>query len=446
MSSVFRLVKEGLLTLLHHRLLVFAAAVFGLALAAFGGAHLWASHQFRAAEKAEREDRLDEARERLRLCRLVWPRNADCFLLAARVEREQGDYIQAGKYLDSYRRLKGRTEDYQLELVLGRAQAGHLAELEKGLILCLQKNDPHSNDILETLARCYIKDLALESAHRTLDLLLHKDPDNIRALSWRGWIRERMDYADGAQEDFEHIVRLDPGRWETRLRLAFLYLGQQNVERAERELDLIYPERPNDLQVVIAMVQLRKLQSRLPEARELVDSLLAENPDSNWALYYKGDLETDPAKAAQLFKQVLKKDPTFAVAQYSLYNKLQQAAQALPDTPSGNRKRAQLQQEAKEHLKKYEEIKGDLEKVKKVLAAVEKMPRSPDLLADAGHLFMRLGGGDGALRFLNKALLIDPSHRKANEILAQYYDGEKKPDLAAQYRKAARRGSYPLSD
>src|SRR5262245_52635458 len=86
-----------------------------------GGAHFWASYHFHAAEQALQEERYRDARDHVRSCLRVWWRSAATHLLAARVERLNGDYARAETHLAECRRLEhGPSDASQLEWYLLR--------------------------------------------------------------------------------------------------------------------------------------------------------------------------------------------------------------------------------------------------------------------------------------------------------------------------------------
>ena len=73
-----------------------------LLLVAGCGIGLWqyARHQWRAAQVAVKEERTQEARERLKLCLRIWPSSPEVHLLAARAARMAGDLSGAEAHLN----------------------------------------------------------------------------------------------------------------------------------------------------------------------------------------------------------------------------------------------------------------------------------------------------------------------------------------------------------
>src|SRR5438128_873695 len=81
------------------------AALFITLTGALLGGYAWAGHEFRAAEQALREERWAEARRNVAFCLRVWPHDTATYLLAARIEREDGDYARAESLLLRCKRL-----------------------------------------------------------------------------------------------------------------------------------------------------------------------------------------------------------------------------------------------------------------------------------------------------------------------------------------------------
>src|SRR5437868_15243409 len=93
-----------------------------------GSGYVW--HQWRAAQVALAADRPEEARSRIAVCLLIWPRDSDVHLLAARAARLSGDLQDAEAHLNQCLKLHGgATEPVQLEFLLLRAQTGELDQV-----------------------------------------------------------------------------------------------------------------------------------------------------------------------------------------------------------------------------------------------------------------------------------------------------------------------------
>ena len=129
------------------------------------GAYSWWSYHFRAAEHELAANEVESAHRHIARCLSLRPKHEASLLLAARSARLAGDVNAAGQYLDSLRRAKGEaSEDVQLEYVLLRALTGEFEQVESGLINCVRQNHPRKEEVLETLAQCYMRDFELLKA------------------------------------------------------------------------------------------------------------------------------------------------------------------------------------------------------------------------------------------------------------------------------------------
>src|SRR5690606_25264753 len=111
------------------------------------GIGLWryAVQQWQSAQVAIREERLQDAREHLRICLRVWPRSTEVHLLAARAERLMGDLPAAEAHLNRCLELEsGPTDAVRLEFLLIRVQSGEADELAPALFDAVDKGHPES--------------------------------------------------------------------------------------------------------------------------------------------------------------------------------------------------------------------------------------------------------------------------------------------------------------
>jgi tetratricopeptide (TPR) repeat protein len=379
-------------------------------LALLGCIRLWAESQWRAAEEAWREDRVEDARRCVQRSLAIWPWNAAAHLLAARVERLSGAYRKAEHHLKELKELQGMTAEIQLEWVLLRAQGGELDSLEANLHHCLAENHPQSSVILEALARCYIRELRHRSAHHCLRQWLAREPDNLRALYWRGWVREKLDFKEGAFQDYRSILERIPGRWQIRLRLAQMYLEDARVREAGEDLKLLEDMSPRPRALALALGQLRFMQGRMQEARDLFDEYLAQDATHAGALTYRAKLADCPIEAESWFRRALKADPAFLDARFGLFTSLNQQS---------NREK-----EAAMEWQRCQDYQAKFRRLRSLLADLERSP-SADLLAEAGEIMLKNGNESLGRQFLVKALRSHGGDPGSHRILARYF--EKRP-------------------
>ena len=263
------------------------------------GLHLWGVYHFHAAEAALERRAFARAITHLNKALTAWPGEPSVRLLAAQTARRGGDYGQAISHLQAFERSKGSAQALILEQKLLEVQRGALGEADMFLSFC--KNTPQSPEtglILEALIEGSLTVLVpaakmgftkpggpalaeVERARQAIDLWLVQrsaQADQVQGLVWRGRLHDVMDEHASAVADLRKAVELDPEHFQARWYLA------AGITQAEPQaaldhletLDRLYPHRP-EVRFLIATVQ-RNL-GQLGRARDILDELLAANPD-----------------------------------------------------------------------------------------------------------------------------------------------------------------------
>jgi Tfp pilus assembly protein PilF len=400
------------------------AALFISLTTALVGVYSWAGHEFRAAEQALREERLADARRHVAFCRSVWPHDTATFLLAARIEREDGDYARAESLLLRCTRLHKETpEAVQLQWLLLRALRGEVDEVDGGLWACVVNGHPQTVEILATLARANMRLLRFGAALVCLNKWLERDPEAVRAFDWRGWVMEKTDHPVRAIQDYLRALELDEGRFSVRLRLVEVYLDNANPGEALPHVERLFREHPQRPDVLLAVARARLLEGRPDEARQQFDAVLAAEPDNAKALYHRARLDEQtgrPVEAEARVRQALRLEPYDPPTHYLLYLCLRQQ----PDR----------EREAAAALDRYREVTADATRLSLLLNRTSASPPSPARACEIGTLLLRTGQQQHGLHWLHTALNRDPSHRPAHQALAEYYERTNQPEKAGPHR------------
>jgi Tfp pilus assembly protein PilF len=405
-------------------------AVLLLAAAAFGGAVAWSDYQFRAAGRALRGGEFAEALAHARLGLRVRPGSAEGHLLAARAERQGGNYAGAERELQECVRLqKGATEATQLEWLLLRAQRGEVDEVGPGLWYCVEHDHPDTGPILEALSRAYMHQYRLGAALACLDRWLESEPDCARALDWRGWVHERLEQQEAARQDYRRALELEPGRSEVRFRLAAMLLDDNKPAEAAPHLERLRRELPGRTEVLTSLAHCRAMLGDFAEARRLTDEVLATHPNDAEALLERGRLDLEEGRAADAevaLRRAVEVSPYRFPIRFALWQSLQRQ-------PGRER-------EAAEAKASHDALRADLERLAALLKAEgTKSREDPERMAEVGALLLRTGEERLGLDWLGGALRLDPQSAPAHDALAAYYEKKGEADKAEEHRRAARR-------
>jgi tetratricopeptide (TPR) repeat protein len=430
LSRVARLCSRPwrLLAALARRPKAAAAAALALALAAGCGLHLWATSEERAARRAIKEEHYADARRHVDHCLTVWRRSASTELLAARVARLQFDYPAAEAHLRRSAELSGgATAATQLEWLLLRAQAGDVDEVAPGLLRLVDDNDPESPAILEALSGVYVRQVRLPLAMHCLNLWLKCEPDALPALDRRGWTWERLHNRDAARADWERALELAPDRWETRLRLAELFLDDANPVEAGPHVERLRQTHPERAEVWGAVGRCRYLNGDLKGAAEALDRVLAEAPDDPKGLLWRAKVDLEqgrPAEAEALLRRALARDPSALEAQFALTESLRRQPGRAADAAA--------------ERQRYDRLKADVERLTSLMGGEgTKEPETADRCAEVGALLLRLGRAPLARQWLRRALALDDKCVAAHKAMADCCEQEGDLRGAEQHRRLA---------
>jgi len=393
-----------------------------LGLVGLAGWAYWSGRHLREAQRALQLDLLPRASTAINSHLVQFPNDAEAHLLAARIERLLGKPIPAQKHLEEYKRIEGSTDRFQLEWLLLRAMSGDQdnRDVESGLKYCLDKKDPHSPLIVEALVYLCLKEFRFALAKYYAEEWLRKEPDNVRALHWRAIIETNRHFLDDASGDYERVLELSPEHFDARLNLAKILLQEKSIPQAVKHLHILEMKYPDHPEVIYSLALCRAFQGQPEEATKLLDRLLAQNPENARALHQRGKLAFDLAEQERYFRKAIKIDPSLLEARFSLFSCLG--------------KQPKRREEAQAEHKKYDEMLAELKGFEKTIAALEKSPTNPDLLAEVGRVLLVQNPVSGQ-EFLYKALQFSPQHQKSHEILANYFKKVNQPEKEAWHRE-----------
>jgi tetratricopeptide (TPR) repeat protein len=389
-----------------------------------GSAYAYVRHQWRAAQDDVRELRLDQARDRLKICLALWPRRVEVHLLAARTARLSGDFETAEAHLNKCLKLVGPTEDVQLEYLLIRAQTGEIEEVAPILESFVENGHRDGAHILETMSRAYMQNLEYGPAYRCLSRWIVLTPEDTRPHYWRGWVFERVANPARAREDYEHALAMDPNLFSVRLRLAEMLLEDNQPVDAATHLEYLRTLDPDRPEVNARLGQCRFLQGQHAESRRLLEAAVEKLPNDRYVLLYLARLDIEdrqPARAEERLRKLLDKDQSDTEARYVLVTAL---------------KFQRRDREAAENLVRYEQDKVLIDRANKMLQSEAKTPtRDANTAFEIGSLLLQIGQEQQGLHWLNEALSRSADHQPTHAALADYYEKTGDAERAASHRR-----------
>ena len=393
-----------------------------------GWPHAFAWYHFRAGRAAVENYHTAEAREHLDRCLKVWPTSVDAHFLAARAARRAGAFDEAREHLSECQRLTGdSTEDIALESALLDASMGNLAEVEKFLVDQVNASPRNARLIWEGLAEGYIRMYRVLDALASVNRWLQVDPDNIRALTLRGDTHWKVGAVLKTVPDYTRVIELDPEQNDVRWRLSLGLLETGLYTDALKHLEELARRKPNDIEVRVRLARCQYVMGQRAQARKLLASILADNPEHGTALRTRG--------------QINRMDGQLEEAEEDL----RKAIRIMPNDHPSHWELAQVLQrlkkdaEAKEMSARAEKIKANHEKLQEL--STQKMsvrPNDPALHCEMGKLLLSMGHSGTARLWFQSALEIDENYGPAHAALADYYQGQGDKENAERHRRLAR--------
>jgi predicted Zn-dependent protease len=366
---------------------------------------------FRSAQAALDRHDWDAAYKHLGAYLRARPDSPDAHRLAARAARRLNLPDDAQSHLDTCRRLEGEeTQATKVEQALLRLHRGDLRGTESFLRASVARDDPDAVEILDILSAALIFDYRLPEAHRCLDDLLRRQPDNFDMLVRHAWTAQNQAWNTVAVESLSKALTLRPEADEVRLSLIQNLLILDRYADALAEAERLHDRQPDNPEVVFTLARCLAGEGQKKRAVELLDGLLPQEPDNPSVLGERGWLAMEldrPDEAEGYLRRAQSVSPPDQVL-------LTRFADCLRLNGKHD--------EARRYREKAERLREDTQQALRLTKQIrEERPDSPDLYHELACLLLRLDKGPDALRFFHKALEKDPRHRPTHESLAAYF-------------------------
>src|SRR5262249_16859685 len=119
---------------------------------------------------------------------------------------------------------------------------------------------------------------------------LKLQPEHVQALTWRGQALELLRRHDQALADYRKAIVVDPDAEEARLRLADLLTNFRRGKDALEHYESLQPRHPSSPKVLLGLARCRRELGQSEEAQQVLDELLAHDPEDFLALAERGRL------------------------------------------------------------------------------------------------------------------------------------------------------------
>jgi Tfp pilus assembly protein PilF len=399
------------------------AALLTLALAGAGVANTKAWYDFREARRSYDAVAYDRADQTIHKSLRFWFWRPSVHIWAARIARARLDFPAAETHLKNARKWGADEDALQLEWLLLRVNRGELDALAAGLWKTVNEGNPQTVYILEALAKQYMRDVRFMEAGYTLTRWLEIEPNNVRALEWRGWVSEQLLSREDASEDYQRALQLDPSRNDVRKRLAYIYLNLGRCQESLQQLEILRRAAPEDDELQVAIASARFQLGQRDEARAILRDLLAKNSTNLAALKLLAkveELEDRYVEAESLCRRLLVLTPYDMDVHFTLFQSLS--------------KQENREQEAEGEKRIYEQLCAYRKRFDELLPKMGTYNDRPEIMSELGGLYLKVENEQEGLRWLHEALKRDPKHIPTHKILADYY-ATRDPAKAAVHRR-----------
>jgi tetratricopeptide (TPR) repeat protein len=281
--------------------------------------------------------------------------------------------------------------------------------------------NPQDLEVIRILARGYAATedpRAAEYLDRWLRLQ-PRDPEGLR-LQWN--LYRHTIHREKAYECGRTLLELEPGDFDLRRGVMSKAFSIGCFDEAETLCRQCLEAKPGDTGLCTMLAEILRARGEPKASAAVLDQLLAEKPELIPAMFSRAVLHDEagePEKAIPLLRKVVQRDPSRSrTAGYQL-------GMILERTGHHEEARAVLAE-----VKRQQDVLNADDAVRNSPADVPLHVRVGEELLAAGHT------SDG-IRFLEKALEIDPACLPAHKALAAAYKKNGQDDLARIHRKLA---------
>jgi len=262
------------------------------------------------ARAYEKTNRPKDVERSLRGALRVHPGNLAVYAALARVRRERGDRV--GEIAIYHEVLREHPHHHATLVALSDAliDLGRIDDARRTLE-DVEKREP---DDLRSILRLGYLDLEqkrFQSAEARFERILARNPDQPDVHYFLGTVRRDAGDLDGAIKAFERVPPEHERYPDARLQLAGIYERRHDYAAALREAEAVQKRSPSR-QLELYVASLRSKAGDFEGAKASLESILAAAPDDEEVLYNLGVLYGESgrqAEALDIMQRVLAKNP-----------------------------------------------------------------------------------------------------------------------------------------
>jgi len=180
--------------------------------------------------------------------------------------------------------------------------------------------DPKSDYLQLALAKAYLHQHQPRQAITALTILFNRDPDHIVGLELRGDLYNYQHDYTAAIDQYRHVLKLQPERESTQLRLAMTFIQLEQKDEAIVLLEHLLERHSSVGLAQLALARLWVEKKRFNKAMNVYRQLLKQYPDQLRAVLEYGMLleKFDHTAAKELYQEVLARNPRAAAVRQQL--------------------------------------------------------------------------------------------------------------------------------
>jgi predicted Zn-dependent protease len=281
---------------------------------------------------------------------------------------------------------------------------------------------PGDAELLDSLARGYMRAGRHAEAETVLSRLVELQPDNVEYRRLRVEADIKLDRREEAFADTQILLLRSPDDMPLRRQAMNLAFALGHFAEAEVYCRELMSHDAFDRHLRIIFSDIRRARGDDEEAARVLDGLIQENAQDYGALLARGILYDETGnsdRAIPLLRRVYQEDRNRRrTSGYQLALALGKVGQQV----EADQVRAEVRR---------------LQNVELFHNAIESRPGDADLQVRLAETLLADGYDQDGLAMLNEVLKKSPSHPKANLVLAAYYEKHGKPALADEYRRRA---------